>query len=196
MASHTSAPFAQNANLVLKVSLNLGANLDLSLFGLTKGQRTIQGALAAERQTLTQQFGVDGSLFEFPTNGSGTPDSQAAPRALVQLLTHMAGTNVAVPYQAALPVLGVSGSLATSGTDLPGKGHVFAKPGTTIMPGDDGSLQLKAQNLAGYIETKSGRKVAYALMVNDAGPVKDIAADVGAVFQDEATISSYIYESL
>ncbi|MEZ5143934.1 MAG: D-alanyl-D-alanine carboxypeptidase/D-alanyl-D-alanine-endopeptidase [Acidimicrobiales bacterium] len=197
VASYQSPPFDQNAKLVLKVSLNLGANLDLSLFGLTKNQKTVEGALLAERQTLVDEFGLSWDQFDFPTNGSGTPDSRAAPRALVQLLTQMAKTPVAAPYQAALPVLGVDGSLATSGTTLPGKGHVFAKPGTTVSPGPDGTTPvLKAQNLAGYIETKSGRKVAYALMVNDAGPVKDIAADVGGVFEDEATISSYLYENL
>ena len=73
----------------------------------------------------------------------------------------------------------MDGSLATTGVDLPGKGHVFAKTGTTIAPGDDGeTIELKAQNLAGYIETKSGRLVAYALMVNDAGAVRDIETDV------------------
>ena len=127
------------------------------------------------------------------------PTAGGAP-ALVQLLTKMSKTSVAAPYQAALPVLGVNGSLATSGTTLPGRGHVFAKPGTTIASSSesDDSLQLKAQNLAGYIETKSGRKVAYALMVNNAGPVtvETLAADVGEVFEDEATISSIIYESL
>ena len=82
-------------------------------------------------------------------------------------------------YLDALPVLGVDGSLATSGVDLPGKGHVFAKTGTTIAPGDDEeTIELKAQNLAGYIETKSGRLIAYALMVNDAGAVEDIETDV------------------
>jgi D-alanyl-D-alanine carboxypeptidase/D-alanyl-D-alanine-endopeptidase (penicillin-binding protein 4) len=55
---------------------------------------------------------------------------------------------------------------------------------------------LKAQNLAGYIETKSGRLVAYALMVNNAGPVVDIEADVSGVITDEAEISNLIYENL
>lgn len=89
------------------------------------------------------------------------------------------------------------GSLATAGTDLPAKGKVFAKPGTTIAPGDDGkTIELKAQNLAGYIETKDGRLVAYALMVNDVGAVEDIETDVSPVITDEARISSIIYESL
>lgn len=196
VAAYQSAPFAQTAQLVLKVSLNLGANLSLSLLGLTDGERTVQGALAAERRILTTKYDIDGAQFDFPTNGSGTPDSKATPRALVQMLTAMNKTPVAAQYLAALPVLGENGSLATVGRTLPGKGHVFAKPGTTISPDTNGELQLKAQNLAGYINTKSGRTVAYALMVNDAGPVRDIATDVSEVFEDEATISSAIYESL
>ena len=57
---------------------------------------------------------------------------------------------------------------------------------------------LKAQNFAGYIETKSGRTVAYALMVNDAGEVDpaDIEGSLVPVITDEATISNIIYESL
>jgi PBP4 family serine-type D-alanyl-D-alanine carboxypeptidase len=197
VAKFDSLPQAQHAKLVLKVSLNLGANLALSLFGLEKGQRTRDGALAVERLALVEDYGLNGNQFLFPTNGSGTPDSQAAPRAFVQFLTRMSKSPVAGEFQAALPVLGVDGSLATSGTSLPGKGHVFAKPGTTITPGPDGqTLELKAQCLAGYIESKSGRKLAYALMVNDAGVVTDIESDVGQVFEDEGTISSLIYESL
>jgi len=197
VAEFLSPPYFEHARLVLKVSLNLGANLSLSLFGLEKGETTIAGALAAERKALIEDFGLRGDQFDFPTNGSGTPDSQASPRALVTLLCQLAKSPVGADFEAALPIMGVDGSLATSGKTLPGRGHVFAKPGTTVSPGPDGqTLQLKAQNLAGYIHTKSGRRVAYALMVNDAGAVNNIEADVGQVFEDEATISSLIYETL
>jgi D-alanyl-D-alanine carboxypeptidase/D-alanyl-D-alanine-endopeptidase (penicillin-binding protein 4) len=158
-----------------------------------------QGALANERSYLTKDYGVDGDQFDFPTNGSGSPDSQAAPRALVQMLTKMSSTPVAAAYQAALPIMGVDGSLSATGTNLPGKGHVFAKPGTTVGAGADGkSLELKAQNLAGYIETKGGRKLAYAVMVNNAGAVDptEITTSVGEVFNDEGAISNYLYENL
>ena len=107
----------------------------------------------------------------------------------------MRSTPVADLYQQALPILGVDGSLATAGRDLAGKGKVFAKTGTTVEPEGD-TVLLKAQNFAGYIETRSGRLVAYALLVNDAGPLEDFAADIGAVINDEATISSLIHESL
>ena len=197
VATYRSPPFSQNAALVLKVSLNLGANLDLSLFGVTEGERTIDGALAAERQALIGDYGLDPDQFDFPTNGGGTPDSRAAPRALVQFLLEMSQTPVSGAFQSALPVLGVDGSLSDTGSTLPGRGFVTAKPGTVIDPApDDEGLVLVAQNLAGYIETASGRKVAYALMVNDAGPVNDLTADVGQVLEDEAAISSLIYELL
>jgi len=78
VAVYRSAPYAPVARLVNKVSLNLGANLSLSLFGLDRGKRTVQGALAAERRRLVKHFGVAPNQFHFPTNGSGTPDS--APR--------------------------------------------------------------------------------------------------------------------
>jgi D-alanyl-D-alanine carboxypeptidase len=73
--------------------------------------------------------------------------------------------------------------------DLPARGHVYAKTGTTIEQG-----ALKAQNLAGYIDARSGRQLAFALFLNDAGPIQSIG-DVTDVFEDEAAIANAIYES-
>ncbi|PZR56942.1 MAG: peptidase S13 [Candidatus Eremiobacter antarcticus] len=190
VAALVSAPYSEYAKLILKVSLNLGANLSLSLFGLTKGQRTIAGALAAERKTLVGTMGIPPKAFDFPTNGSGSPDSRAAPRATVQMLLAMQRGRNGSAYRASLPILGVDGSLAATGRSLPAKGHVFAKTGTTID-----QTGLKAQVLAGYIDAKSGRHLAFALYVNDAGPLKNIA-DVAEVFDDEAQITNVIYEQV
>jgi PBP4 family serine-type D-alanyl-D-alanine carboxypeptidase len=197
VAAYRSAPYAQVARLVNKVSLNLGANLSLSLFGLDRGKRTVQGALAAERRRIVRRFGVAPDQFHFPTNGSGTPDSRATPRALVTLLRRMSRTKVARAYRATLPILGRDGSLAHTGTTLPARGHVRAKPGTTIMPGADGeTVELKAQNMAGYITTRSGRRLAYALMVNDVGAIESVESSVADVFEDEAQIANAVYEAV
>jgi len=83
----------------------------------------------------------------------------------------------------------VDGSLAHTGVDLPARGHVYAKTGTTIEQG-----ALKAQNLAGYIDARSGRQLAFAVFLNDAGPIQSIG-DVTDVFEDEAAIANAIYES-
>ena len=93
-------------------------------------------------------MGIRPDEFDFPSNGSGSPD-RATPRAAVRMLTEMDRSPVAALYHDALPVLGVDGSLAHSGTDLPARGHVFAKTGTTVADG-----QLKAQNLAGYVQPR------------------------------------------
>ena len=188
VAEFVSPPYAEFAKLILKVSLNLGANVSLMLFGLTQGKRTVNEALAVERETLIDQVGLVPDSFMFPTNGSGTPDSEATARAVVQVLTAMSQTDVAAAYRAALPILGEDGSLAEAGRDLPGKGHVLAKTGTTL----DAS-GIKVQNLAGYIDAKSGRQLAFALLLNDAGPIEGIE-DVLAVIEDEAAITSAIYE--
>ena len=189
VAQFVSPRYAEFAKLILKVSLNLGANLSLMLFGLVHGERTVAGALAAERRALVDGLGLSANAFAFPTNGSGSPDSRATARATVRLLTKMGTSDVARLYQAALPILGVDGSLAQSGLDLPARGHVFAKTGTTIADG-----ALKAQNLAGYIDARSGRRLAFALFLNDAGPIQSIS-DVSEVFEDEAAITNAIYET-
>jgi hypothetical protein len=75
---------------------------------------------------------------------SRQPRSRAAPRATVKILAEMSKRSTYKAYRAALPVLGVDGSLAGSGLLLPAKGHVFAKTGTTVSDG-----ALKAQVLAG-----------------------------------------------
>ena len=93
----------------MKVSLNLGANLSVSLFGLANGKPTIAGALAAERRALTEELGIAPQAFDFPTNGSGSPDGRATPREVVQLLSRMAQSSVGEvweAYHAGLPVLG------------------------------------------------------------------------------------------
>lgn len=194
VAELVSLPYSQYTRLILKVSHNLGANLSLMLFGLAKGVRTIEDALAVERETLINDFGLKGSEFNFPTNGSGSPDSQAAPSATVKLLIEMSKRGVFIPYFDSFPILGVDGSLAAVGVNPPNPviepaiGKVFAKTGTTVLDGF-----FKAQVFAGYIDAKSGKRLAYGLYVNDIGQLQSIAEAI-AVFSDEGEISSIIYD--
>jgi D-alanyl-D-alanine carboxypeptidase/D-alanyl-D-alanine-endopeptidase (penicillin-binding protein 4) len=193
IAELVSLPYAEYARLILKVSHNLGANLSLMLFGLTEGARTVDTALAAERRALVADYGLTEGSFDFPTNGSGSPDSRASPEAVTGLLQAMRRTSVFHPYFAALPILGVDGSLATIGRDppnpviAPGIGHVHAKTGTTLGDG-----VLKAQVFAGYLDAKSGARLAYLVYVNNVAPIGGIA-DVIKVFSDEGEISSILF---
>jgi D-alanyl-D-alanine carboxypeptidase/D-alanyl-D-alanine-endopeptidase (penicillin-binding protein 4) len=192
VARYTSPPYAQYAKLILKVSHNYGANLSLMYAGLTQGATTREQALAAERRTLVRRYGVPADGFRFPTNGSGSPDSQATPEALMTLLRNMATRPTFPQYFASLPLLGVDGSLASVGRDpfnpviAPAFGKVFAKTGTTVEPG-----RLKAQVFAGYMDAASGRRLAYVVYVNDVSPISGIG-DVIKVFADEGEISALI----
>jgi D-alanyl-D-alanine carboxypeptidase len=188
-AELVSAPYAQYSKLILKISHNLGANLSLMLFGIANGVNTIQPALSVERSTLVNDYGLEGSGFKFPTNGSGSPDSLASAGTTVNLLTAMMQRSTFPSYFLSLPILGVDGSLAVIGTNSPARGKVFAKTGTFL---DEG--KIGAQVLAGYIDARSGRQLAYALFVNNAGEIADIA-DVIKVIEDEGEISTIIQQS-
>ena len=193
VAELVSLPYSQYARLILKVSHNLGANMSLMLHGLTEGARTRDTALAAERKALTEDYGLPVDGFNFPTNGSGSPDSQATPAAVTGLLQAMSRTPVAEPYFDALPILGVDGSLATVGREPPNPliepaiGKVYAKTGTTMEPG-----RLKAQVFAGYMDAVSGKRLAYVVYVNNVAPIETIA-DVINVFGDEGVISALLF---
>jgi D-alanyl-D-alanine carboxypeptidase len=60
---------------------------------------------------------------------------------------------------------------------------------------DHQSIELIAQNLAGYIETQSGRNVAFAVILNDMGVISSIE-EVVEVMPDQGAITNQIYESL
>jgi D-alanyl-D-alanine carboxypeptidase len=192
VATLVSTPYAQYSKLVLKISHNLGANLSLMLFGVSHRVNTIQQALEAERKTLTEQDGLDGKGFYFPTNGSGSPDSEASAKTTVKLLRFMKDQPDFMPFFQSLPILGVDGSLADFGSNSPARGKVFAKTGTFLAAGN----KIGAQVLAGYIDARSGRKLAYALYVNNAGDVQppDLSPLL-SVIEDEAEISTIIQQS-
>ncbi|MEO6826901.1 MAG: D-alanyl-D-alanine carboxypeptidase [Microbacteriaceae bacterium] len=187
VASLVSPEFGAQAKLILKVSLNLGANLALTQFGLAHREKTLADALATERKAIVG-LKIPSAGFDFPTNGSGSPDSRATPTAIVDMLTAMSHTDVADTYKKALPILGVNGSLAHTGTDMAAKGHVYGKTGTTITGG-----KLEAQTLAGYVDTAAGHRLAFAICLNDYGPIGSIE-DVTTVFTDEAAITNALYK--
>ncbi len=132
VAEYVSPPFSEYAKLVLKVSHNYGANLSLALFGLTKGERTVDGSLQQERITLIEDFDVPANGFNFPTNGSGSPDSEASPRAVTTLLDNMNKTNVFDDYFDSFAILGVDGSLKFVDEGSPATGRVRGKTGTSV----------------------------------------------------------------
>jgi D-alanyl-D-alanine carboxypeptidase len=195
VAKLSGLPYSEDAKFVAKVSYNIGADTSLVLYGLTQGVDDLQGALTAEKKNLQTNYGISPAEYIF-VDGSGGGDSTATNPAVTHFLADMYQRPTYAPYLAAFPILGVDGSLATvtdfeSDTSLaPAKGQVRAKTGTYIAIGPQGPL-IKGQAFAGYIDAKSGRKLAYELVVNNV-PFTAIE-DVIKIFQDEGTISAILW---
>lgn len=168
LAQHTSAPFSENARLILKVSHNLHAGVLPLLLAARKGQRTLAEGLRLQREFLARA-GVEADAISFGSGAGGSPADLTSPRATVQLLRHMAGRKDFAVYEAALPRLGVDGSLWDAvPPDSPARGKVLAKSGTfSLFDTLNGKPMLTSKALSGYLTTAAGKRLAISLMVNN-----------------------------
>jgi D-alanyl-D-alanine carboxypeptidase/D-alanyl-D-alanine-endopeptidase (penicillin-binding protein 4) len=200
VAQLTSAPYAQDIRFVNKVSYNIGADVTLMLYGLAKnGSRTMASSLATEQQELSSTFKIAPNQYHF-IDGSGGGDTTANAIAVIALLRGMRLMPDYATYVDSLPFLGVDGSLTTvtnfeADPTLAGaKGKVYAKTGTYVglSTTTPAVPLLKAQALAGYIDAKSGRRLAFFLSMNNAAFV-DFDTVLNA-FQDEGMIAAQIWK--
>jgi PBP4 family serine-type D-alanyl-D-alanine carboxypeptidase len=91
--------------------------------------------------------------------------------ALTRLLTYLLNdAKHAEPFQSALPVAGVSGSLAARMKGTPAEGRVFAKTGTLS----------NVRTLSGYATTLDGDTIVFSMMANN---FRVPAADIDAVME-------------
>lgn len=199
VAQLTSAPFGQEVRYVNKVSYNIGADVSLMLFGLARsGSTTMSASLAAEQNELSSTFNISPGQYHF-IDGSGGGDTTANAAAVIAMLRGMRSKSDFATYEGSMPALGVDGSLATithfeADPTLAGaKGQVHAKTGTYVGVNASAPTTpiLKGQALAGYIDARSGHRIAFFLTVNDV-PITGIP-DVLTVFEDEGTIAAMLW---
>jgi D-alanyl-D-alanine carboxypeptidase/D-alanyl-D-alanine-endopeptidase (penicillin-binding protein 4) len=163
-----SPPLSEAIKVTLKVSHNLYASTLPLLVAAQHGKRTLAEGLHEERRLLAD-LGVDVDAMSLESGAGGGTADRATPRTTVQLLQGMAKRPDWAVYKAALPVLGVDGTLVdVVGRDSPARGKVAAKTGTF---GDsdllNGRLLLRAKSLAGVMTTADGRNLTVAIFVND-----------------------------
>jgi serine-type D-Ala-D-Ala carboxypeptidase/endopeptidase (penicillin-binding protein 4) len=163
-----SPPFAENVKLILKVSHNLHASTLPLLLAAKHGKRTLAEGLRLQGEFLARA-GVDVKTISFGGAAGGARSDFSTPRATVQLLRHMATRADFATYDAALPVLGVDGTLAdVLPAESPARGKVRAKTGTyTVANTMNGGFLLTSKALAGYMTTAGAQEVAFAMFVNN-----------------------------
>lgn len=91
-------------------------------------------------------------------DGSGLSRSNAiSAEHFCQMLKFMFGTQNYKAFYGTLPVAGVSGTLASVCKNQAGEGKIHAKSGT----------MSRIKSYAGYVETKSGKTLSFALIINN-----------------------------
>jgi D-alanyl-D-alanine carboxypeptidase/D-alanyl-D-alanine-endopeptidase (penicillin-binding protein 4) len=168
VATLTSAPFRDALTVTLKVSHNLYASTFPCLVAAAKGQTTAEFGLREEKKIL-KGLGVDTDAVSFGGGAGGAPSDFVSARATVQLIQGMAKRPEWDAYKAALPVLGVDGTLAeVVKADSPARGKVSAKTGTLVWyDAANERYLLKSKALAGTMTTKAGTALHLCMMVNN-----------------------------
>jgi D-alanyl-D-alanine carboxypeptidase/D-alanyl-D-alanine-endopeptidase (penicillin-binding protein 4) len=161
LASHTSAPLAEDVVLTNKVSQNLHAELflhNLGRFASCGSGSTVDGARLIRANLLHAGLDPDDFLF---FDGSGLSDHDlVAPRAAVKFLEYVAQQPWFAEWKASLPDAGEDGTLSGRFPDPPVRGHLFAKTGTLG----------ESRALSGYLDASSGRTVIFSIFVDDHTP--------------------------
>jgi D-alanyl-D-alanine carboxypeptidase/D-alanyl-D-alanine-endopeptidase (penicillin-binding protein 4) len=110
--------------------------------------------------------GVDDNDFFFYDGSGLSQDDRITPRAFTQLLTYAARQPWGLAWRWSLPVAGVDGTLVNHFRNSPLKGRVWAKTGT----------HNEVSALTGYLDSASGKTVAFSILVNGHRPGSDAEA--------------------
>lgn len=102
-----------------------------------------------------RKLGID---YLFLSDGSGLARTNAVTtKTFCNLLTYMNFSKNGNEFYASLPVSGVSGTLKNVAKNQAAQGMIHAKSGT----------MRRVKSYAGYAEAKSGRRIAFAVIVNN-----------------------------
>jgi D-alanyl-D-alanine carboxypeptidase/D-alanyl-D-alanine-endopeptidase (penicillin-binding protein 4) len=192
VAAYVSPVFSEYVKLILKVSLNLGANLSVCLLAVNAGSTDCLDGLPVEQAFLRDVAKVPVGELVFNDGQGASPADLVTPNAAISLLRWWQPQPDFARFRATLPILGRDGSLAMVVPDSPAAGHVTAKTGT--LAGGDGlnnRLVIQAKALGGYIDTDNGKLQAFFLVMNNS-PATTIN-DVLAVNNDLGKIAARIW---
>jgi PBP4 family serine-type D-alanyl-D-alanine carboxypeptidase len=196
VAEHISLPLAEEIKVTLKVSQNLHAGMGPYLLGAIGGKDSInplKKGFELEKEFLTSaNLDLSGA-----SQGDGAGGDWADLFSPDFMCHYLAYWTTRPDYDVlfhALPILGKDGTLAKIQQQNPGAGHVFAKTGT-FGSGDrlNGRGMLNGKGLAGYVITKSGRKLAFAAFVNHVAlpNESDAAQNIGGQALGEIAATAY-----
>jgi D-alanyl-D-alanine carboxypeptidase/D-alanyl-D-alanine-endopeptidase (penicillin-binding protein 4) len=186
-----SLSLAQEATYVLKVSYNRGAQTMICRLAVAAGSTRCNDGLPKAQQIWRKAgLDTDGAVL---IDGSGLRGNLVTTDNQVQLQRIMAGRPDADAWRATLPIIGVDGSLAGVQPGGPATGRIFAKTGT-LASRDllNRRIPFPAKALGGYMDAKSGRRLAFAIVasnsvftsINGAFAANDDVGKVATIIQE------------
>jgi len=189
VAEHVSLPLSAEAPVLLKTSQNLHASNFPLLFGsLPTAKDSAKSGFDLENAWLTGA-GLD---LEGAMQGDGAgANAMFSPDFITHYLAVAAARPWGTVFRDALPTLGKDGTLAEIQVGSPAAGQVHAKTGTYgVYDPLHRRLLITGKGLAGYMTTKSGRNVAFAIYLNHFGAnVPDPATVAGQALGEISAIA-------
>lgn len=188
VASFPSPPLTDVLRAGLKRSQNLYLQSVFLLTGLESADGREVRAEDAAADALAvwlsaRGIGPSATMLDEGTGLSRHDLTTAA--SLTHLLASMDASPVAATWRGLLPVAGVDGTLAHRMRDTAAAGNVTAKTGSMSF----------VNALAGYVTTKSGQRLAFAILLNNYRPPAKSAGTVPPVSEDVDAIAVMLAEA-
>jgi serine-type D-Ala-D-Ala carboxypeptidase/endopeptidase (penicillin-binding protein 4) len=194
LASLTSPPVREFGKMILATSYNTGANALMCLLAVNGGSTDCLDGLQPVR-TLFDEAGLvtdDVVLFD----GQGADPASVTPRQMARWVRWTQNQSWARPFNAGLPVLGESGSLASTGLKSPARGKVIAKTGTSARPDPaTGRVLVNVQTLGGLIKTDDDRTLVLSLSMSG-GTYPDLLTGLVGANKDVAAVAAAFQQAL
>ena len=198
VAEHISPPLSEEIKVTLKVSQNLHAGMGPYLLGALAAKKTIdldRAGFTVERAFL-QQAKLDLSGVSQGDGAGGDWADLFSPDFICHYMTHWSTRPDFQVFFNALPILGKDGTLAKIQTGSPAAGHVHAKTGTFGSEDKlNANMMLNGKGLAGYVDTKSGPRMAFAAYVNHVHLPPDPEAAQAVAGQALGAIAAAAYDA-
>jgi D-alanyl-D-alanine carboxypeptidase/D-alanyl-D-alanine-endopeptidase (penicillin-binding protein 4) len=166
VAEHISPPLKEEIKVTLKVSQNLHASVTPLILGaMLAPKNSDRNGFDLEHDFLVRA-GLDVAGAQQGDGAGG--NAHFSPEFMVSYLAYMSKQKYFQVFHDALPILGRDGTLFDIQTASPAAGKVHAKTGTfsTYDPLNR-RLLVTGKGLAGYMTTRSGERLAFAIYVNN-----------------------------
>lgn len=157
-------------------SVNLFAEGLLNYLGFTKEKNgSTNASIDALENFWSTKINLEGFVLK---DGCGLSLSNAiSANHFCNLLKYMYQSKNYADFKSTLPVAGVSGTIKSLCKGQAGEGRIFAKSGTIT----------KIKSYAGYIASKSGKNIAFAITVNDfSGSNSKVISEIEKVLNELA----------